>query len=162
MARMKQLDERGLEEARAAETLKRSRLGNKAYFDSHRRMRTLHQKIEVGDLVLLHNTRIRKSWDKKLDSNWLGPYTVHEISESGYYRLAELDSANLTEFVAGNRLKKFFLRAGEGVLNAAEGVEDEIDVSRDSGVIENGTDLDEYPSDGRSETWKLMPTVSQR
>ena len=83
--RMKQLDERSLEEARAAEALKRSRLGNKEYFDSRRGMRTLHQKISMRDLVLLHNTWIQKSWDKKLDSNWLGPYRVREMSESGYY-----------------------------------------------------------------------------
>lgn len=59
-----------LEEARAAEASRRCRVGNKAYFDSHKRMRPLHQKIGVRDLVLMQNTRIQKSWDKKLDSNW--------------------------------------------------------------------------------------------
>ena len=110
MARMKQLDLRNLEEARAAEALKRSRLGNKAYFDSRKRMRALHQQIREGDLVLMHNTRIQKSWDKKLDNNWLGPYRVREVSGVGFYRLMELDGSVLRESVAGNRLKKFFSR----------------------------------------------------
>ena len=73
-ARMKQLDIHYLEEARAAETLKRTRLGNKAYFDVHKRLRAANQLINIGDLVLLHNTRIQKSWDKKVDNNWWGPY----------------------------------------------------------------------------------------
>ena len=116
----------------------------------------------MGDLVLLHNTRIQKAWDKKLDSTWLGPYKGREKLESGYYRLAELDGANLAESVAGNRLKRFFLRENDDVGNASKGVEDGVAVSRDSGVIENATDLDEYSSDGGSETWKLMPTVLWR
>ena len=71
-------------------------------------MRGLRQQIKEGDLVLMHNTRIQKSWDKKLDSNWLGPYRVREVSDVGFYRLTELDGTNLEESVAGNRLKKFF------------------------------------------------------
>ena len=105
-----QLDLRSLEEARAVESLKRSRLGNKKYFDSKKRMRGLHQRIQEGDLVLLHNTRIQKSWDKKVDNNWFGPYRVREGSEIGFYRLNELDGTELKESVTGNRVKKFFSR----------------------------------------------------
>jgi len=110
-ARMKQLDVHYLEEARAAETLKRTRLGNKAYFDAHKHLRAANQQINIGDLLLLHNTRIQKSWDKKVDNNWWGPYRVREVSSAGFYRLAELDGTELAESFAGNRIKKFFVRA---------------------------------------------------
>ena len=153
-ARIKQLDRQSLEEALAAEALKMSRLGSKAYFDAHKQMRPLNRKIEVGDLVLVHNTRIQKSWDKKLDDNWFGPYRVREVTESSYYRLAELDGVELRESVAGNRLKLFFarVREGDGARGAGASEDDDTNdganisevVSQDSGVTENGSNLDEF------------------
>ena len=89
------------------------RLGDKAYFDSRKRLRMLHQQINVGDLVLLPNTRSQTSWDKKVDNNWLGPYRVREVSPAGFYRLTELDGSELQESVAGNRIKEFFSREGD-------------------------------------------------
>jgi hypothetical protein len=67
VARMKQLDERTLEESRAAERLKWSRMGNKRYFDAHKRLRSAKQQPRVEDLLLLHNTSIEKSHNVKLE-----------------------------------------------------------------------------------------------
>jgi len=50
MARMKQLDERQITETQAAENLRRSRIQNKAYFDSTRRLRP--RELQDGNLVL--------------------------------------------------------------------------------------------------------------
>jgi hypothetical protein len=47
-AKMKQLDERTLEESRAAERLKRSRMGDKPYFDEYKRPRSAKQQLRVG------------------------------------------------------------------------------------------------------------------
>jgi len=110
-ARIKQLDERSLEESRAAERLERSRLGNKRYFDKHKRLRSAKQQLRVGDLVLLHNTSIETSHNVKLEDQWRGPYKIREVSETGYYRLEELDGTHLAESYAGNRLKRFFSRS---------------------------------------------------
>ena len=107
---MKQLDQRSLEESRAAEELKRSRMGNKRYFDAHKRLRTAGQQLGVGDLVLLHNTAIQTSHNVKLEDQWFGPYRIREVSELGFYRLDELDGVELQESFAGNRLKRFFAR----------------------------------------------------
>jgi len=57
IARMRQLDERSLEIARAAKELERSRKGNKAYFDQHKRMRGDLQQLHVGDLMLVHQSK---------------------------------------------------------------------------------------------------------
>jgi len=110
-ARIKQLDERSLEESRAAERLERSRLGNKRYFDKHKRLRSAKQQLRVGDLVLLHNTSIETSHNVKLEDQWRGPYKIREVSETGFYRLEELDGTHLKESFAGNRLKRFFSRS---------------------------------------------------
>jgi hypothetical protein len=117
-ARMKQLDEKTLEQSRAAERLKRARMGNKRYFDAHKRLRSAKQQIRIGDLVLLHNTSIETSHNVKLEDQWTGPYRIWEVAETGYYRLEELEGTHLEESFAGNRLKKFFSRndlvRGEG------------------------------------------------
>lgn len=82
-ARMKQLVERELEEAIAAERLERARLGDKRLFDEKRRLRSGRQELKVGDLVLLHNSAIDTSHNVKLEGRWLGPYRVREVSDAG-------------------------------------------------------------------------------
>jgi len=109
LARMRQLDQRSLVEAHAAQELEYSRKGNKAYFDEHKRLR--NSPLNVGDLVLLHRTMTSKAIERtvfKLSDKWRGPYRIAEVGKSGYYRLRELDGVELAESVAGNRLKKFF------------------------------------------------------
>ena len=71
VARMRQLDERVLMESRAAAELERSRIGNKTYYDQHKRMRSDFQQLHVGDLVLLHRTQNlnSRSVKNKLDGS---------------------------------------------------------------------------------------------
>jgi hypothetical protein len=109
-ARMRQLDERELAEARAAMELERSRRINKQYFDRTKRIRPESQRLQVGDLVLVYNSametmRVRA---KKLDDNWFGPYRIRERSDAGYYKLEELDGTQFKQSFAGNRLMRFF------------------------------------------------------
>ena len=138
LARMKQLDERVLAESWATAELERSRRINKSYFDNAKRMRPKEQQLKVGDLVLLHNSAKTSGMRQtKLDFNWLGPYRIREASPAGYYRLEELDGAQLMESFAGNRLKRFFSRRslindqlpfggrGPGAVGAVESEEEE-------------------------------------
>jgi transposase InsO family protein len=115
LARMRQLDERNLREAHAAENLENSRRANKAYFDQHKRLRSENQRLHVGDIVLLQTQSAQlynRSRASKLDDKWRGPYRIREVPEhSTYYRLEELDGTQLVGSFAGNRLKKFFSRA---------------------------------------------------
>jgi len=117
LARMKQLDERRLIEARASSEQERARESNKIYFDSHKRLRTKNQQLRVGDLVLMHNTIVSgtRALATKLDDRWFGPYRIREVpTDSTYYRLEELDGVHLEETVAGNRLKLFFADGAPG------------------------------------------------
>src|SRR5271154_5254608 len=109
LARIRQLDQRNLHEAQAAQNLRNSRLGNKADFDFMKRLRST--ELQVGDLVLLHNTKLQHSHSDKLEDKWRGPYRIREIPEgSTFYRLEELDGVPLAASFAGNRLKRFFTR----------------------------------------------------
>ena len=110
VARMRQLDEQTLRVSRAATELERSRKHNKGYFDQHNRMRAEPQRLHVGDLVLLFqsknlNTRLVKN---KLHDLWFGPYRIREIPDDlTFYKLEELDGAHLKATFARNRLKRF-------------------------------------------------------
>jgi hypothetical protein len=114
---MKQLDKRRLNEARASSEQKRTRESNKIYFDSHKRLRTKNQRLEVGDLILMHNTFISgsRAVATKLDDRWFGPYRIREVLlDSTYYRLEELDGVPLQGTVAGNRVQLFFTDGAPG------------------------------------------------
>jgi hypothetical protein len=137
-ARIRQLDERVIAETRAAAELEASRRTNKSYFDNAKRLRPEHQRLSVGDLVLLHNFHKERSISRrmKLDDNWIGPYRIYEVSPSGFYRLKEMDGTRLAKSVAGNRIKRFFTRRHrEETPVYSEGSED-----GESGVDEGGVE----------------------
>ncbi|KAF8462781.1 hypothetical protein BDZ91DRAFT_765069 [Kalaharituber pfeilii] len=73
-------------------------------------MRPNVDTIEVRDQVLVYNTKLDNQHTAKLANRWTGPYKVVEILEGGVYKIAKLDSAMAKETVAGNRIKKFYLR----------------------------------------------------
>src|SRR6266496_2652956 len=112
VARIRQLDQRALDEARAAENLERSRKENKDYFDEHKRLRgDGNWQLHVGDLVLLHTGKRQQSrvLKEKLDDYWHRPYRIRQIPEnSTFYYLEEFDGTLLAKTIMGNRLKKFF------------------------------------------------------
>jgi len=70
-AHMRQLDQRVLAEAQAADNLRNSRKANKAYFDQKKHFQGDQQQLHIGDLVLLHNTKKLKTYSSKakLDDN---------------------------------------------------------------------------------------------
>ena len=112
VARIRQLDQRALDEARAAENLERSWKENKDYFDEHKRLRgDGNWQLHVGDLVLLHTGKRQQSrvLKEKLDDYWHRPYRIRQIPEnSTFYYLEEFDGTLLAKTIMGNRLKKFF------------------------------------------------------
>lgn len=63
------------------------------------------QNFAVGDLVLLYTLKKNK---QKLKKRGLGPYVIHTILNSGAIRLATLDGQEMTAFINGCRLKKFY------------------------------------------------------
>jgi hypothetical protein len=108
-ARARQLERRREDIDVAIQNLKESRDANKRYFDQAANLQA--EDLQIGDLALMHETKIDQSHGTKLDAQWQGPYRVTEIAQSlGTYRLAELDGAELAGWIDGSRLKKFFTR----------------------------------------------------
>ena len=106
-----QLTQSAFDRDLALETLKKSRLSNKAWFDKSKRLRPETAIIYENDLVLLHDTKLDNQYTDKLAGKWGGPYRVHKILDGGAYVLTELDGAELDGVYAGNRLKKYWLRS---------------------------------------------------
>jgi hypothetical protein len=70
--------------------------------------------IEIGEMVLLHNTMREgdMSREQKMNFRWLRLYTVKEaIALKRTYILEELNGERLGGIIAGNRLKKFHPRS---------------------------------------------------
>src|SRR4030095_4070905 len=156
-------------EAQAAINQKNSRLANKAWFDSHKRIR--HERLKVGDLVLLFNSataKVRIS-KYKLTDKWRGPYRSWKApADSTHYFLEELDGTRLANSFAGDQLKKYFSRAtldrmraefgkasgevAEDEEEMEEAVEEEIERAKEAPDDLDGNDgEDEELSGGRDE-----------
>ena len=74
----------------------------KQWFDKNLKDRN----FAVGDLVLLYTLKKNK---RKLKKWGLGPYVIiHTILNSGAIRLATLDGEEMTAFINGSHLKKFY------------------------------------------------------
>ena len=114
LARMKQLDQRKINESQASLNLQNSRKSNKSYFDQHHRLRSELQQLHVGDLVLLYNDAMKLSRSRrhKLDDRWRGPYRIREKPEdSTFYRLEELDGTAVGSNICWKSIEEVFYTA---------------------------------------------------
>ena len=73
----------------------------KQWFDKNLKERN----FAVGDLVLLYTLKKNK---RKLKKRGLGPYVIHSLLSSGAVKLATLDGEEMSAFINGSRLKKFY------------------------------------------------------
>ena len=60
----------------------------------------INYMFKRGDLVLMHNTRIEKSSNKKMKLQYLGPLIVVSRNKGGAYILCELDRSVLQNPIA--------------------------------------------------------------
>ena len=96
-----QLQRRDKDFQEAALYLRRSREQGKDNFDSRKRLQV--KELNVGDLVLLHDTKLKYQYSHKLDYRWLGPYRLADlVRDKGTYLLEKLDGARLQGTYAGN------------------------------------------------------------
>jgi hypothetical protein len=66
--------------------------------------------FQRGSLVLMRNTQIEKSLNKKMRARYIGPLIVVSHNYGGAYILAELDSTVLHRPIAAFRLLPYFTR----------------------------------------------------
>jgi hypothetical protein len=95
----------------------------------------------VDNLVLLHDTKLEKSYSPKLTFRWLGPFRIAEANaDKGTYILKELDESIMKGTVNGSPLKRFHSRTelnvhNEGVAADAESEDMDEDEDDSSEVI---------------------------
>ncbi|PIL33988.1 hypothetical protein GSI_03696 [Ganoderma sinense ZZ0214-1] len=100
----------------------------------------------AGTLVLLRNTAIEKSLNRKTRQRYLGPYVVLTRNRGGAYVLAELDGTVFDRPVAAFRVQPYFARKdlialANDALDTNEGRLKEMEASVDAG--EGADDADD-------------------
>ena len=67
-------------------------------------------EFSVGDMVLIRNSRVEMSLDRKAKPRWIGPMVVVRRTEGGSYILAELDGTVSKLRFAGFRVVPYHAR----------------------------------------------------
>ena len=109
--RIRQLEKRPEDLARAAAIIKASRLRSKEQFEKHFERRLMKRAYKPGELVLVRNTAIEKELDRKTKPRYLGPYQVVRQTKGGSYVLQELDGTINRHGWAAFRLLPYFPRS---------------------------------------------------
>ena len=102
----------------------RFREGLATTFDEAHPDRIRDYDFKRGQLVLLRNTAIEKSLDRKMKQRYLGPLVVVSRNKGGAYVLAELNGAVLDRPIAAFRVAPYFART-----EPIEYTDEELDVS---------------------------------
>lgn len=108
--RIRQLEKRKPDLEAAAQLLAQTRMKSKEQFEKryHRRLYTdTHQE---GALVLVRNSEVEKSLNKKHQPRYLGPFQVVHRTQNGSYVLQELDGTIWRQKVAAFRILPYISR----------------------------------------------------
>src|SRR5919205_25150 len=107
-------------------------------------------KFKPGDLVLVRNTAIENSLDKKLKPRYMGPMIVVAENKGGSYILAEMNGAVWQQKVAKFRVVPYFARERieipEGIMNIIDTDETALEKIRsqpDEIILERDYHLDD-------------------
>ncbi|MCO5552572.1 hypothetical protein L7F22_006085 [Adiantum nelumboides] len=66
--------------------------------------------IKEGDMVLRYNSKLDRTFQKKFQIKWQGPFLVLDMFSNGTYQLADLNGTPHKARVNGYRLKKYYAR----------------------------------------------------
>ena len=108
--RLRQLEKRPSDLQKAATLLTDMRLKSKAQFERRYYRKLFTNTHEPGTLVLVRNSSIEQSLDRKSKPRYLGPVEVVKRSTSGSYVVKELNGALWLHKVAAGRLIPYVLR----------------------------------------------------
>jgi transposase InsO family protein len=128
--------------ARAAQTLRNARFASKKQFEQRFLKRMTNQVHKPGDLVLVRNTAIELSHDRKHKPRYLGPYEVEIRTTKGNYRLKELDGTPLVYTYAAYRILPYITRNHSFMRENQEEDSDSVDTTSEAEPESESDDSD--------------------
>ena len=105
--RIRQLQKKPEDIARAAEVLRQTRMNSKQHFEHKFAHRLRKEAFQPGDLVLVRNTAIERELNRKHKPRYLGPYEVVRQTHNGAYVVKELNGNISRESIAAFRLLSY-------------------------------------------------------
>jgi transposase InsO family protein len=108
--RMRQLHKHPEDVARAAKILRKARFASKAQFEQRFIKRISRDEYKSGELVLVRNSGIELSHNRKHQPRYLGPYEVDQKASEKSYTLKDLDGTPFRHRVATFRLLPYISR----------------------------------------------------
>lgn len=103
---------------KALENIQSAQERQKKYYDAkHCKDK---EQYKVGASVLMLNSKKLSRKGSKLEPNWIGPYSIHEVLPKGTYRLCNPETGKvLAQKINMTRLKLWHTRKGsEGEYNS--------------------------------------------
>jgi len=98
--RMRQIHKHPEDIARAAKILKKARFASKAQFEQRFIKRLTRDEYKAGELVLVRNTAIELSHNRKHQPRYLGPYEICQKASEKSYSLKDLDGTPFQQRIA--------------------------------------------------------------
>ncbi len=108
--RMRQLHKHPQDVERAAKILKKARFASKAQFEQRFVKRLSRDEYKTGELVLVRNSAIELSHNRKHQPRYLGPYEVDQKASEKSYTLKDLDGSPFQHRIATSRLLPYISR----------------------------------------------------
>jgi transposase InsO family protein len=115
--RMRQLHKHPQDVERAARILRKARFASKAQFERRFIKRLSRDEYKTGELVLVRNTAIELSHNRKHQPRYLGPYEVDQKASEKSYTLKDLDGSPFRHRVATSRLLPYISRRHQFMRN---------------------------------------------
>jgi hypothetical protein len=123
------------------------RRGNLERFEKKHASQIVDFDFKPGSLVLVRNSRVEESLDRKTKARYFGPYVVVRKTKGTSYILAELDGAQSQLRIAGFRVVPYFARSKTDV-PIISNVDEEDDTTAED--PEDIRYLDSLPEDERT------------